>query len=285
MKREIILFVILGLLISCTGNDGTMDIPYLPKIVVEGRIENGGYASVLLSISAPITGTQDTISLSQYAIRSAKITVSNGDTSEVLYLRLNQSKIPPYEYIGREIIGEVGKTYSLTVESRDNIITASTYIPEPVSLDDIWFRRRSESDTIGYIGVSFKNTSADFYQFSTSLYSQRNTFTPCLYGNIDSRAHPQNEQLEINLNKGPSIYPENNFSTYYNVSDTIRVKFSTQPKHAYDFWVSFQDEIINGKNPLYPAFSNLKSNILGGIGIWSGYGTTQRVVILNEIEK
>ena len=285
MKKEITLFCILGLLLSCTGNNGTMDIPYLPKIVVEGRIENGGYASVLLSVSAPVTGVQDTISLSQYAIRSARITVSDGDTSEVLYLRSNRNRIPPYEYIGREIKGEMGKTYSLTVESRGNIITASTYIPEPISLDDIWFKRRSENDTTGYIGVSFKNTSSDFYQFSTSPYSLKDAFTPCLYGNINSSAYPQNKQLEINLNKGPSIYPKNDFNTYYNASDTIRIKFSTQPKHAYDFWVSYQDEIINGKNPLYPAISNLKSNISGGIGIWSGYGSTQHVVVLSEIEK
>ena len=285
MKKEIALFFILGLLLSCTGNDDAMDIPYLPKIVVEGRIENGNYASVLLSVSAPITGTQDTISLSQYAIRSAKITISDGDASEVLFLRSNQSRIPPYEYIGRVIRGEVGKTYSLTVESRGNIITALTYIPEPVPLDDIWFKRRSENDTTGYIGVSFKNTSSDFYQFSTSSYSQRDAFTPCLYGSINSRIYPQNEQIEIYISKGPSIYPDSNFKTYYNVSDTIRVKFSTQPKHAYDFWVSFQDEIINGKNPVYPAFSNLKSNVSGGIGIWSGYGSTQGIVVLSNIEK
>ena len=43
-------------------------------------------------------------------------------------------------------------------------------------------------------------------------------------------------------------------------------------KDAFDFWNSWQNEIVNGKNPIYPSNTSLKSNIKGGIGIWAGYG-------------
>ena len=272
-------------LISCSSEVDVSELLYEPKVVVEGSIENGDYASVLLSVSAPIIGVQDTVNLLQHAIRSAKVTVSNDEISEVLYLRSNRNRIPPYEYRGKVIRGEVGKQYSLKIEYGGNTITSTTYIPEPVDLDDIWFKRRNVNDTLGYIGVSFKNISSEYYRLATSPFSIRDVFTPCLYGNIDSREYERNGQINIELNRGPTVYPKSSFSTFYNVSDTIRIKFSTQPKATYDYWVSYQNEVLNSQNPIFPAFTNLATNISGGIGIWSGYGSRQYVVVLSVREK
>ena len=43
-------------------------------------------------------------------------------------------------------------------------------------------------------------------------------------------------------------------------------------KAGFEFWNSWQNEIINGKSPIFPNTTSLKSNIDGGIGIWAGYG-------------
>jgi len=51
------------------------------------------------------------------------------------------------------------------------------------------------------------------------------------------------------------------------------MKFRTMPKHGYDFWNSWQNEVVNGQNPIFPATVSLQSNIQGGIGIWCGYGS------------
>ncbi|NDV45618.1 DUF4249 domain-containing protein [Paludibacter sp. 221] len=284
-KHYYILLALLPALVSCEFGVNLDEIPYEPKIVVEGRIENNTYASVLLSVSAPVLGEQDTIKLLNHVIRSARVTVSDGETSEVLRLAYSPDHLPPYEYKGHVIRGEVGKNYSLKIEYDNKIITATTHIPEPVDIDDIWFRRNSENDTTGYIGVSFKNTSNQFYSVATSPYSVKGVFTPCLYGNVNSSHYPAGEQIDMELRKGPSIYPKNNFKTYYLASDTIRIKLCTQPRSAYDFWTSYQNEIINTQNPLFPAFSSLKSNIEGGIGIWSGYGSVTYGVILAKIER
>jgi hypothetical protein len=56
--------------------------------------------------------------------------------------------------------------------------------------------------------------------------------------------------------------------------DWIDVKFRTQSRVAYDFWNSWQNEVLNAQNPVFPAYTNLKSNIKGGIGIWCGYGVS-----------
>lgn len=285
MKKRFLFILFILSILSCQREADVSNIPYIPKIVVEGRIEEGGYASVLLSLSAPITGIKDTVSLLTHAIRSAKVTVSNGDTSELLYLRSNSNKIPPYEYRGKLIKGETEKKYFLNIEYDGNIITSETHIPASVDLDDIWFKRKKITETIGYIGVSFKNESKEYYQLASSPFSIKDVFTPCLYGNIDSRKYNKGEKIDIELKKGPTIYPKNDFTTFYNISDTIRIRLSTQPKEAYDFWNSYQNEILNAQNPIYPTFSSLKSNISGGIGIWSGYGSSEYIVILSEIEK
>ena len=43
-------------------------------------------------------------------------------------------------------------------------------------------------------------------------------------------------------------------------------------KAGFEFWNSWQNEIINGQSPIFPNTTSLKSNIDGGIGVWSGYG-------------
>lgn len=261
------------LLLACDKEASVEFGTYEPKIVVEGSIENGRYASVLLSESASMNGPKDTASLLNQVIRSAKVTVSDGENSEILILTVNKSKIPPYEYAGTQIRGEAGKTYYLTIECRGKTITAQTYIPKPVPLENISFRKEAGKDSIGYIYINFRNTSDDYYRVSTQDMSTQTSLVPCLYGNMDNKFYPKDELISIQINKGPTIFPYTDFRTYFMTGSMMRIKFSTQPKAAYDFWNSYQNEVLNAQNPIFPANESLKSNINGGIGIWSGYGS------------
>ena len=66
-------------------------------------------------------------------------------------------------------------------------------------------------------------------------------------------------------------------------NDTIRVQLSTQTRESHDYWNAYQDELLNGQNPLFPAHASLPTNIRGGIGIWAGYGSIQRTVVLRQL--
>ena len=68
------------------------------------------------------------------------------------------------------------------------------------------------------------------------------------------------------------LFPKTKFTPYFADGDLIFVKLRTQNKEALDFWNSWQNEIVNSRNPIYPSNTSLKSNIKGGIGIWAGYG-------------
>ncbi|MDR2954915.1 MAG: DUF4249 domain-containing protein [Prevotella sp.] len=288
MKKQyiILLYILLIALLPACSDDADIDeVAYEPRVVVEGYIENGKYPIVLLTVSASITGPTDTLSLLSHVIKSAKVSVSDGTNTEVLLLQTNNNKIPPYEYIGLEMKGEVGKTYELKVEYQNKVISSTTYIPQPIELDDIWFVRNSPTDTLGYIHVTFNNTSKEYYQIATQLLQSEKLYTPCLFGNINSKSYPRDEQVSMQINKGPILYPKKDFSTDFSINSTVRLRFSTQSEVSYKFWSTYQNEILNTQNPIFPANTSLASNINGGIGIWCGLGSYEYNVVLKDVER
>ena len=173
--------------------------------------------------------------------------------------------------------GEIGKTYTLTIEYDDKIISAETYIPEPVIIDSLWFSKKTPSDRIGYVHISFKNVSNHHYRIATKEESE-DIYIPCLYGNVDKTLYPKETQIKMQINKGPIIFPETSYTSYFPDSVDIKVKLSTQLQASYDFWTSYQNEIINSQNPIFPSTQRLKSNVKGGIGIWAGYGSSVKTI-------
>lgn len=264
-------------------NEDAEFVKYEPQFVVEGRIENGEYASVLLSTSASFTESMDTADLLNHAIRNAKVMISDGSTTEILLLKTNKNKIPPYEYVTTLMEGEVGKHYYLTIEYYDKVVTAETYIPQPVKLDRLWFKKKNDSDTFGYIHIEFQNKSDHDYQISTLEVGKEKIFSPCLYGNIDKTLYPPNERVSMQINKGPVVFPETSYTTHFPDRSLISVKLSTQTRDSYMFWTSYQNEILNSQNPIFPASNKLKSNINGGVGIWAGYGSSVATIDTSKL--
>jgi hypothetical protein len=46
-------------------------------------------------------------------------------------------------------------------------------------------------------------------------------------------------------------------------------------RQSFEFWSSYQDEVLNSTNPFASSLSDVRSNIEGdGLGIWGGYGVS-----------
>ncbi len=285
MKLFLFILFLPVFLLSCNKENDIEIVSYVPKIIVEGSIEKGDYASVLLSVSASMTGPKDTLSLLNNVIRSAKVTVWDDSTTETLVLQTNKNRLPPFEYRGSVLIGKEGKQYWLKIEYDGKEITSKTYIPPAVPLSKISFKRDNPTDTTGYIHIDFKNTTDYYYQVATRVVSSEKVFTPCLYGNIDKNVYPKDKSVSIQINKGPMLFPKVSYTTYFNAKSSILIKFSTFQKSGYKFWTSYQNEILNAQNPIFPANTSLNSNIDGGIGIWCGYGSNVYEVRLQDIGK
>lgn len=279
MKKLILLFLVA--LISCNKDDFGKEIKVDSKIVVEGWIEEGDVAQVILSRSIPINADIDSTTILNHIIRSAKVTVSDGENEEVLRLRNNNNHIPPFVYYGTEIVGKVGKNYALKVEYLNKRLEAITSIPNSVSISSVNYVKDSPTDTKGYLFVSFDDpvNGKNFYQIETLLVKHDSLFIPALYGNFndDNFASPK-VTVQIFRGKSFSFEDHSKYKNYYEDGDLIYVKLRTMSKISFDFWNSWQNEIINGQSPIFPNTTSLKSNIDGGIGIWSGYGQSTMLV-------
>ncbi len=127
--RKCYLVILTVLLLACQR----VETPRSPILVVEGWIESGGAPMVLLSESVPVLENQEISprQLLDNVAKWAKVTVSDGTRTEILTGMANPDYFPPYVYTSGTMKGEVGKTYTLTVEYKDYKATATTTIPAP----------------------------------------------------------------------------------------------------------------------------------------------------------
>lgn len=279
MKKLILLFFVV--LISCNKDDFFKEIEVDSKIVVEGWIEEGDVAQVILSRSIPIKADIDSTTILNYVIRSAIVTVSDGENEEVLRLRKDNNHIPPFVYYGSKIIGKVGKEYTLKVEYLSKRLQAVASIPNTVSISSVTYVKDSPTDSNGYLFVAFDDPTGqkNFYQIETRLVRHDSLFIPALYGNLndDNFVSPK-VSVQIFRGKSFSFEDHSEYKSYFEDGDLIYVKLRTMNKEGFDFWNSWQNEIINGQSPIFPNTTSLKSNINGGIGLWEGYG--QQTVLI-----
>ncbi|TPG35482.1 DUF4249 domain-containing protein [Flavobacterium pectinovorum] len=276
--KKYILFLFAIILTSCSKEDFS-EQSIESKVVVEGWIEEGDYAQVLLSSSIPVTDVIDSTNVLNHVIRSAKITISDGQTSEVLRVKNDKNRVPPFVYFGSTLKGEAGKEYSLKIEYLNRVIEAVTTIPKSVVLKSAEYIKKNVTDTTGYVFVKFEDpvNEKNYYQIATKIDGEEPVFVPSFYGNLDDKNFSI-AQVSQQVTRGILLFPKTKFTPYFADGDLIYVKLRTQNKEALDFWNSWQNEIVNSKNPIYPANASLKSNIKGGIGIWAGYGQSTLVV-------
>lgn len=277
--KKYILFLFALVLTSCSKDDFSEQKSLESKIVVEGWIEEGDFANVLLSSSIPVTDVIDSTNVLNHVIRSAKITISDGQNSEVLRVKNDKNRIPPFVYFGSTLKGEAGKEYSIKIEYLNRVVEAVTSIPKSVPLKSAEYIKKNAIDTTGYIFVKFDDPPAEknYYQIATKIDGEEPIFVPSFYGNLDDKNF-QNSSVSVQINRGVLLFPKTKFTPYFADGDVVYVKLRTQTKEALDFWNSWQNEIVNSKNPIYPSNTSLKSNIKGGIGIWAGYGQSTIIV-------
>ena len=87
-KCAYILLISIVTLCSCKVKWDFEVEDFEPKIVVDGWIESGNVAYVCLSQTRPLNSVVDSLAFSEIPIRWAKVTVSDGQTTEVLTGRI-----------------------------------------------------------------------------------------------------------------------------------------------------------------------------------------------------
>nr|MDA3821959.1 DUF4249 family protein [Bacteroidales bacterium] len=203
-----------------------------------------------------------------------KVTLNDGDNSEVLILRKDSRYFPPYYYAGNTIIGETGKTYTLTAEYGGKSIIAHTSIPEAVGIDTSYFELINGDDSLGNVVIQFTDPpdKKNYYRIFTNRLGSDNRFISSLVIAIDYH-FLSGKKISFELYRAPESFLSAEGNDFFSMGDTIVMKLCTMDEETFKFWNTYQDEVINATNPFASSMIDLESNIEGdGLGVWGGYG-------------
>ena len=270
---NIFIFFVMIIFVGCNPDLDYEPHGYEQKIIVEGYIANNEYAKVYLSLNNPTWRKIDSGSILKSVIRTAKVTVSDGETTEVLTSSWEHTHFPPYIYKSTELKGEEGKTYFLKVEYSGHTVTSQTTIPysTPIeSLDISIPQQDNAADTLRTLSATFNidNSRHCSYRFFCKKIKDTGYYeTPFLF----------NSELNLSGHQTVTVMSKNS-NGLFALGDTVMLRFVTIDSTSTQF---FKD-IATGLTQIQSERLNtLKSNISEpGFGIWCGEGVRNyRVVI------
>lgn len=281
MWRLIFVFACLLLLIGCIDDSERMETD-TSSMIVEGWIEDGGFPVVILSRSLPVsTNYQNIDSLSDYIVRFAKVTISDGNDSVVLTGKYDKGYFPPYIYTTSRMRGEAGKTYYLKAEYRDMRATAKTTIPAPPGNCSFRVARCEDSDTMFQIRALFKDNPIEknYYQFFTRVGTNTKQYQASYLGSIDDDL--LKEEMDMTVYRGHQLI-DKSYTPYFLVDDTVSVKFSQVDEVSFRILDSYTKMQSLSSNMFFSTSSDIETNIIGGYGYWCGYGTITDYIVIRD---
>lgn len=286
MKTRCGLFIVfMAILLSCDPEPVLETVTYTPKLVIDGWIEQGDFPRVILTNSSSYYDDIDSATIRNLVATRAKVTVSDGTMEEILTLKKNEDYFPPYVYTGTQLKGEVGKVYTLTVELKGERYTASTTIPEPAALDQLWFEKVPEKDSLGYIYGKFTDNADEenHYRIFTLRQGKDQRFIPVYLSAIGDQFF-NGKSFTFSLLRGPETFTNVADDLFYAQGDTVRIKFCTMDKANFDFWRTLERELYVLGNPFSSSGNEIISNIDNkkALGVWGGYGVSYYRIVAKE---
>lgn len=294
----ILIIVIIGF-VSCV-KDITVDLPKPEeKIAIEGMIETDEYPIVFLTKNAAYFDIVDTAVLAASIIRESQATVivSNGTTTDTLSpVVLN--RWPYFGYQGTKFTGKPNSFYNLKVIYGDKEFTSTTFIPDTIGIDSVWFDRVEGSDSLGFLSFRWMDPAetGNYYTVLSKVEGQQPWYYRPFFGIhlIDDKLDNNNEMTYTPMTKG---YERNDYYhdpwdgenveflelVCYKIGDTVSLKLSTIDADSYNFWSSVYRSTMTEGNP-FTNPASVKSNIEGdpANGYWIGSGSFVRTVYLAD---
>lgn len=294
MKKlcEFVLLVVCLLLSACQ-REIDMKLPdYQSKLVIEGSIETGTPAMVMLSKSIPYFSEINLETLLGDVFVSGDqarvfVTSETGETEELVW-QLNPEAPYYTAFMGRNVIGKEQTHYTLTVEYDGQTYIAETYIPKMFDLDSIGFDQSSEllDDTMATIRVLMSDdpSEVNYYAFFCKVRSPKLidrlwvsnmpvAFDDRIFNGLTFNYEVARYGYSVLMR---DLLPEDeqeNFSRMtFRPGDTVYVKHTQIDHHTYLYLLSAGTEAAYGSNPFtnpLPAVSNFNSDRV--LGHWSGF--------------
>ena len=279
--------LLLGFLTGCT-KDITVDLPEAEqKIVVEASMEQGQPPIVLLSKSIGYFEPTDINTLQNLYIKDATVTLNDG-TITVTLDKICTSTLPDtvlqqiapvvgidYEslknidiciFTSFTMMGEIGKTYTLTVNTEGKTVTAKATIPTLVKPNYYFWKPQPGYDDYGYLWFNLTDPPqlGDNYRIFVKRQGKDNTFVP-VAGSVYNDDFSNGLTFDFYVPRG---HLPNDTTTeevagtefYFKRNDTLIIKFCTIDRGVYNFYRTFEQEIFNNGNP-FASPTTIQTNV------------------------
>lgn len=253
-------------------------------IVVDGGISVGETAKVTLTWSAGYFDPIDSASIANYVIQNAVVTVSDGILTDTLHLSIDFNRPIPIVWVGTNVIGQVGRTYTLTVIADGKTATSSTTIPTPVPLDSVWFKPEIPGDSLGFAWAHLTDPVGygNGYRWYTMRLHEDATFLAPFGSTFDDN-FIEGESFDFAYNRPVSASSQaaedQDFRRgYFITGDTIVVKFCAIGIAEADFFRTYEIEVSNNGNP-FASPGVIETNVDGGLGVFCGYSPSFDTII------
>ena len=301
MKKLIYLCIAIAIT-SCT-KEVQIDIPgYQEQMVVDGTIETGQPAIVLLSSTANIYSPTNLEAYLNGFVSGATIVVSDGTISDTL-VEICTDNLPPGTeeiaaaffgipvdqlvnlnlcgYFSTQIVGEVGKTYELSVDVNGESYSSVTSILEPTPLDSLFWKPEPPLENHGWSWAVLSDPPGlnDAYRWEVKRLNilPDGTQDPLFYkpfGPFFDDAFFDGLTFEFAYENPINFFDESineEYRGYYEQGDTILVKLSKLGRAEFDFFEKKYNQMYTAGNP-FATPTNIPTNIEGGaLGVWAGF--------------
>ena len=218
---------------------------------------------------------------------------------------------PPYLNPNGYNFSKENKTYNLIVRWNNQEITSQTTIPTPTPLDCLWVEKNEFTDKDYEFDIrAIYDDPAEIQnniilKYRKPVHWKVDTVNWVLEDNSDDLMELIDAGTDILINgtrfetyfpqKGDGNFPQFPYNaerykiyesngitdTIFIPHDEVIIKFSQINETSLKFWRSLVRQFGSNGNPFQEPL-NLVSNINGGYGVWTGYGSTYYKVPIIE---
>jgi len=263
------------------------------QVVVQGQIETGQPPFVVLTSTISFFSKVDLSTLENSFLHGAVVQVSNGIKTATLkeYSLDTGAANKFYVYsldtnnIADFILGEVGRSYSLTITYSGKTYTSVTSIPNPKGVDTLWFgkpefERSSTPDSAYqlYVNYSDPDTPGNYVRY----YTQKNNgpFYPVDIFSDEVVNGKKINNIALYAGYETSVDVNGDSLRYFYPGDIVTLKWCEIDKKVYTFWDTYRYAGNSVGNP-FASPINIQSNISNGaLGIWAGYGSILTTLVV-----
>jgi hypothetical protein len=303
---NILLLITASFFVVSCEKDIVVNTPPSPqRVVVEGWIYTDETPIVLLSKTYPAFGTVNLLSLlDSLYLRGATVNVyHNGIAYPLQEVTLSELpadqqaqvaelfEIPPqfafiladfpvYTDVTGTLKGQINGVYDLEVFFEDDVLTATTVIPEKTGVDSLTYTINQDIDTMATVFVNITvPASTDRFVRYANRRNQNPFFFPRTTGSTFDSGRFAGQSFKLPMERGYGRDEDVDIREFgmFVVGDTVTLRWMNISRATYDFWFTIEND--GGDSP-FSSPIQIKSNINGGLGIWGGYAVSFYTIII-----